>query len=327
MTAARFSAFCLRWADTIALVGLVVVPLYFNIHALYPFEPSKSVLLTATATALLGIVALYVIASSTRPATSRRRSRRASLAADDEPKVGLLRRSWHSLSRPQQALVVAFAVYLLVQFLATATSIAPSVSWWGSVPRLQGTWQLLLLAAAVAIVAWRWRQADAERLNRIIAVILLGAVPVGVYAVGQRLQLDRVAWVHGMQDRVGSTFGQHVFVSAFAALILPIAIARLVESWQEYRASQGPDTHEWAGLWPAVAWLAVGHVPLAVLIAGAQSYAGSWWPILPAIATYGIVCVHLATLRVGPAVRTLGLAALIALHVGVLGMALVGDRS
>ncbi|MAG34955.1 MAG: hypothetical protein CL878_01690 [Dehalococcoidia bacterium] len=322
MTASRFSAFCLRWADTTVLVGLVVVPLYFNIHALYPFEPSKSVLLSATATTLIGIVALYFLASTSRQETRRRSSRRSNHAPASPDQTSWPQRLWRRFTPPQRALSITFALFLLSQLLATVTSVAPAVSWWGSVPRLQGTSQLLLLAAAVGIVAWRWHEADNERLNRIVAVIFLGAVPVGLYAMAQRLQLDRVAWVYEMQGRVGSTFGNPIFVSAFAALILPIAVVRLLETWREYRTLQGEATHHWAGMWSAVGWLAAGHLPLIALIIGTTSFSTSWWPILPAIAAYGIVCVHVATLRVGLAVRGLGLASLIGIHVGVLTMAI-----
>ena len=309
MTTARVQDCCWRWADTLALVGLVAVPLYFNIHAIYPFEPSKAVLVTVTATVLLGVVTIALIAGSARSAAGTPAGR------------GLWGR-WQRLSRPQQALVGALVLYLGAQFLATATSLAPAVSWWGAAPRLQGTLQLLLRAAVVVFVAWRWRHADDAQLNRLVTVLFLGAVPIGLYAMAQRLHLDRIAWSADVSERVSSTLGNPIFVAAYAALLLPLALARLFEAWQAYRDTAEPPAGIWSGLWPAGGWLVAGQLPLVALVVGADRFANTWWPILPTLAAYGLVCVQVASLRVGPAVRCLGLASLVGLQVVVLGLAL-----
>ena len=309
MTAAHVQACCRRWAETLALVGLVAVPLYFNIHAIYPFEPSKAVLVTVTATVLLGVVTITLVVGSTRPTTSK-------------PAGGGLWCRWQRLSRPQQVLVGALVLYLGGQLLATATSLAPAVSWWGAAPRLQGTSQLLLRAAAVVFVAWHWRHTDNAQLNRLTAVLFLGAVPIGLYAVAQRLHLDRIAWSADMSERVGSTFGNPIFVAAYAALLLPLALARFFEAWQAYRDTAEPPADTWCGLWPAGGWLVAGQLPLVALVVGADRFANTWWPILPTLAAYGLVCVQVASLRVGPAVRCLGLASLVGLQLVVLGLTL-----
>ena len=309
MTAAHVQACCRRWAETLALVGLVAVPLYFNIHAIYPFEPSKAVLVTVTATVLLGVVTIALVVGSTRPTTSK-------------PAGGGLWCRWQRLSRPQQVLVGALVLYLGGQLLATATSLAPAVSWWGAAPRLQGTSQLLLRAAAVVFVAWHWRHTDNAQLNRLTAVLFLGAVPIGLYAVAQRLHLDRIAWSADMSERVGSTFGNPIFVAAYAALLLPLALARFFEAWQAYRDTAEPPADTWCGLGPAVGWLVAGQLSLAALVVGADRFANTWWPILPALAAYGLVCVQVASLHVGPAVRCLGLASLVGLQLVILALAL-----
>lgn len=309
MTTAHVQDCCWRWAETLVLVGLVAVPLYFNIHAIYPFEPSKAVLVTVTATALLGIVTLALTAGSVQSATGTLTG-------------GGLRGRWQRLSRPQQVLVGTLVLYLGGQLLATATSLAPAVSWWGTAPRLQGTSQLLLRAAAVVFVAWRWRHADDAQFNRLTAVLFLGAVPVGLYAIAQRLHLDRIAWSGDVSERVSSTLGNPIFVAAYAALLLPLALTRLFEAWQAYRDTAEPPAGTWSGLWPAVGWLVAGQLPLVALVVGADRFANTWWPILPALAAYGLVCVQVASLRVGPAARCLGLASLVGLQVVVLGLAL-----
>ena len=216
----------------------------------------------------------------------------------------------------------ALVLYLGGQLLATATSLAPAVSWWGAAPRLQGTSQLLLRAAAVVFVAWRWRHAADAQLNRLTAVLFLGAVPIGLYAVAQRLHLDRIAWSADMSERVGSTFGNPIFMAAYAALLLPLALARFFEAWQAYRDAAEPPAGTWSGLWPAVGWLVAGQLPLVALVAGADRFANTWWPILPALAAYGLVCVQVASLRVGPAVSCLGLASLVGLQLVMLALAL-----
>ena len=309
MTRAQVRAGCWRWAETLVPVGLVAVPLYFNIHAIYPFEPSKAVLVTVTATVLLGIVTIALVLGSTRPAAGRSTG-------------GRLRDQWQRLSRPQQVLAVALVLYLGGQLLATATSLAPAVSWWGAAPRLQGTSQLLLRAAVIIFVAWRWRRADNAQLNRLTAVLFLGAVPIGLYAVAQRLHLDRIAWSADMSERVGSTFGNPIFLAAYAALLLPLALARFFEAWQVCRNTAQPPAGAWSGLWPAAGWLIAGQLPLVALVVGADRFTTTWWPILPALAAFGLVCVQVASLGVGPAVRCLGLASLVALQLVVLALAL-----
>lgn len=322
MTSRTFKAFCLRWIDATILIGLVIVPLYFNIHALYPFEPSKSVLLSVTATTLIGIVAIYLLVATGQSPTPELKHRHQNSVSTSPLRFQRFQPIWQRLTPPQRAMIITFSLYLLVQVLSTAASLAPNVSWWGSVPRLQGTFQLLLLAAAVGVVAWRWQGNDHERLDRLLAVIFLGAIPVGLYAMVQRLELDPVAWSHVMQGRVGSTFGNPIFVSAYAVLILMLATARLLETWQEFRTARSSTVTTWKGVSATLGWLAAGHVPLVGLIAGTPGFSDSWWPILPAIATYGIVCVHVSTFRVGPALRGLGLALLIVIHLSVLTMAI-----
>lgn len=103
--------------------------------------------------------------------------------------------------------------------LCAAVSIAPPLSW-------HGLYREYLFGAAglAALLSAFWLGAG-QRPERVIRWTLAGAVPVGAYALAQKAFGDPWVDIEGLGGRVASSLGDPVALGAYAALVLPLALA------------------------------------------------------------------------------------------------------
>jgi hypothetical protein len=135
-------------------------------------------------------------------------------------------------------LIIAIIVYIAVFLLATVTSIVPSVSWWGSYQRLQGTYtNLSYIILGLLIVRYLTTR---EQLVRITAVMILSAIIPTYYGFIQHLELDPLPWKGDVITRVASTMGNSIFIAAYLILVIPLAIAFAITHLQK---AQVPSNH------------------------------------------------------------------------------------
>ncbi|NLD43341.1 MAG: hypothetical protein GX657_07590, partial [Chloroflexi bacterium] len=275
----RTSAICESFIEAGWLLALVVVPLYFNVYSSRVFEPDKIVILRSLAT-------LMAVAGLVRYAHER--LQRPADASDGQPGPAFGWRSpavgWRSpLVLPALALA---AVYVL----ATALSVVPRVSLWGSYQRLQGTYTTFAYLVIFGLLLVHLRRR--EQLERLLMALVLASLPVSLYGLLQHYRLDPLPWGGDTTFRVASTMGNPIFVAAYLIMVVPLTIARLAQ--QIARAVQGAGARERA-LVGAVVGLALAAQVFAWALLGLT------WGVLVALVTSAALAVTAALLRRPPA--------------------------
>ena len=186
-----------------------------------------------------------------------------------------------SASEDRPVLVLRWALLLSLAWwlIASAASIAPVQSIVGSFGRGMG---LLTVSSAVALfflVRSECRTPDAARA--LIDAALLGSAPVCLLALGQAVGWDPLppSWDRAVATlTVRSTFGQHIFLGSYLALLVPLAAARLDWAWRGWRGS-GPGRARLPLRALLVSTLWIGGLP--ILVALASRWPHAWWALVP----------------------------------------------
>jgi O-antigen ligase/Tfp pilus assembly protein PilF len=186
--------------EVLWLAAAVLAPLLFNPWGANAFELPKALLLRALVL-LMGLAALIRVAgewgSSNRPA----------------------QRPARVLFWPALALGLAFAV-------ATAFSVHPRVSLWGSFERQQGFLTVAALLALFLLTATHLRtRAEADRLW---AALVWGSAPVVLYGFVQAAGLDPLNWHTDASSPVLATIGRANTYGSYLALVAPLTAGRLL---------------------------------------------------------------------------------------------------
>jgi tetratricopeptide (TPR) repeat protein/O-antigen ligase len=243
---------CERIIEAGWLFALVFIPSYFNLLSSRHFEPDK-------ATSLRAIVLVMVAAGIIRALDLRTHTpaRTEVAAAGKSP----LKRIWQRLNSIPLALPAL--LYALVFLFATAMSVVPATSFWGSYQRLQGTYtNLSYIGLAMMIVLTLRRR---EQLDRLITVAILGSLPAVGYGLIQHYQIDPLPWKGDVVSRVASTMGNSIFVAAYLIMIVPFALYRAITAAQESRVAAEPGDRADLGWAAAYVLLVLGG--LAMLFA------------------------------------------------------------
>ncbi len=183
-------------------------------------------------------------------------------------------------------------VFLGVTLLAAATSILPSRSLWGVLPRLHGL--VSVLALGIFLLAGRLTGENPDLRRRLSQTLIFAASVASAYALAQRLGFDPILLTGGWPDRVTGTQGNPIFLGAILAIALPWTLGAILNK-------------------DPIGWKLYGHLTLQLM---ALVWTGSRGPQLAAI--LGVVVTLLATRRlaVSPkwlAIGSLGLLALLSL--------------
>ena len=139
-----------------------------------------------------------------------------------DPIAGSLRKL---LSRP---LVLPTLLFILAYGLSTITSVAPSLSFWGSYIRVFGTYNVLCYAMFFFLIILNLR--TSQQLERLITVALLASLVVALYGVLQRFGIDPLFPGKDYSIRVISTIGNPIFLGAYLIMVIPLACGRLLVS-------------------------------------------------------------------------------------------------
>lgn len=181
------------------LAAAALVPLIFNPWGLHPFSVPKASLLLALALAIL----LTAVARLFKP-----------------PPL------------PMETVAVPLRMTILlalVLFLSSLLSVDPAISLTGSLERQQGLavqFAWLVLFAAVAMGA-----RSPARLRRLLLTLVLGSVPVVLYALLQLFALDPLDWTSDSASPLLSTLGRSNFLASYLVMLLPLT-ATLLLIWR-----------------------------------------------------------------------------------------------
>ncbi len=181
-------------------------------------------------------------------------------------------------SRVVRWIVLACASWWVI---TTITSIAALQSISGTFGRGMG-----LLTMGSAGLLFFLIQSECRRLREVrslVDVVLVGSVPVCLWALGQAVGWDPLpkAWDPAVASlTVRSTFGSHIFLGSYLAMLIPLTAARL-----EWASRPRLET----GHWPAptgTQWrrtlAGTGWVSGAVSLIGlASHWSVMWWALVP----------------------------------------------
>ncbi|HWQ11794.1 MAG TPA: hypothetical protein VNL77_03290, partial [Roseiflexaceae bacterium] len=306
-----------RWCERIIeggwLLALVLIPSYFNLLSARHFEPDKATTLRAIVIvmAAAGIIRL-VEGLAARPARQE--------PAPDVPPL------WRRVAALPMALPAA--LYVLVFLFATAVSVVPSTSFWGSYQRLQGTYtNLSYVALGALIVATLRRRAQLERLVTVATLASMFAVGYGLV---QHFQVDPLPWRGDVVSRVASTMGNSIFVAAYMIMVLPLAlylgVAALGESREAPAAERPAAEVGWAAAYTLLVLGALALVYAALQFGAVVRTADLryWWVYPGALVVAGALFL-LPTVRLHTAARVSAAAlapgVLLLLYVLIVGVA------
>jgi tetratricopeptide (TPR) repeat protein/O-antigen ligase len=207
----KLSTLCDHLIEAGWLLALMVVPLFFNVYSSRVFEPDKLGLLRSIATFMV-IVGLVQWAD-----------RAWGKGEGRAPEQG--DKGWRAFLR--LPLVLPALLLGLVYLLATATSIVPRISLWGSYQRLQGTYSTFSYLVIFVFMLRKLRRR--EQLQRVLTVMILTSLPIALYGLLQHYRLDPLPWGGDVTFRVASNMGNAIFVGAYLIMVIPITLARVIQ--------------------------------------------------------------------------------------------------
>jgi tetratricopeptide (TPR) repeat protein len=283
----RLSIWCERLIEGGWLLAVVLIPSYFNLLSSRHFEPDK-------ATTLRAIVLVMAAAAVIRFVDGLGARSSAPPPDATDARTGF----WRRFAAFPMALPVA--LYVLVFLLATALSVVPYTSFWGSYQRLQGTYTNLSYVLLGTLVVLTARQR--AQIERLVTLTVLGSLPAVGYGLVQHFQIDPLPWQGDVVSRVASTMGNSIFVAAYMIMVLPLALYLGVAALSEARAAPAAEQPRVVVGWTASYTLLV--VAALALVYGAVQFGAVvrtadlrfWWVYPAALVVAGALFL-LPTLR------------------------------
>lgn len=215
-TTTRLSLFCDRLIEAGWLAIAAVVPVFFNLYSSRIFAGDKLTLLRAI---VLIMAVAAIISTLERLPAKFEASQSIRRFIKDNP------------------LTLPVLLFAFVYLLTSITSVAPSVSLWGSYVRVQGALTTIGYITLFFLVAHHLR--TKAQLDRVVSVILLTSLPVSLFAIVQHLNLDPLPWTEDVTNRVSSTMGNAIFLAGYLIMVVPFTLVRLASSlwsWLKLRA-------------------------------------------------------------------------------------------
>ncbi len=256
----RLTAVCEAVIEAGWLLAVLLVPLFFNVYSQRVFEPDKIGLVRGIATIM---AAMWVVWLVEQAATGGLR------------RGGGLAGRWQRLRETR--LVLPALLVVATYTLATALSVTPRISFWGSYERLQGTYSLLAYVVIGLSVLFLLRRR--QQVERLLFAIVLASVPASLYGIAQHYGLDPLPWGGDVTERVAGSLGNAIFIAAYLIMVVPLTLVQWVRIWRQ-------ETAGWAGTRKAstMLLLAALFVVQALLWGAVGMGAGVWF----GVAVWGI---------------------------------------
>ena len=267
------------------LAALIVVPLFFDIYSSRVFEPDKLTTLRSIAL-LMALVWLVKFVEEWRNPKA------------DRPI------SWRT------PLVLPTLITVVVYMLSSALSVAPRTSLLGSYQRLQGTYTTFSYIVVFLLVLQGLR--TRSQLERLITLLILNSLPIAIYGVLQRLQLDPLPWGGDTVERVAGNMGNSIFIAAYLVMTFFITVYRIADSFVAIFATDQP---KWSDVARAACYILITlfNAIVVLILAGSRGPQLGW---LGGLMFFGLLMVQVIRKRRVRFGLTIGL-----VGVGVVGAA------
>lgn len=126
---------------------------------------------------------------------------------------------------------IPLLIFLISQSFSTIISINPTTSMFGNFGRFNGG---LLSTISYSLLYWAYISNENNNIKTSINTFAIASFFVSLYAVLQRLGIDKSIWSQNVQLRVFSTLGQPNWLAAWTVAITPIVWSSIEESKQKY---------------------------------------------------------------------------------------------
>ena len=228
----RLAVFCDKLLEAGWLAALIVVPLYFDIYSSRVFEPDKLSLLRSIALVMVGAWIIKQIEQKLRWTPTRTANENGA------PRLTLFAAARAAVR--QNPLLLPTWMIVVAYIISTIFSVTFSVSIWGSYQRMQGTYTTFSYIVVFLIAASTLR--TRAQFDRVVNTILITAFPIALYGIIQHFQLDPLPWAGDTTLRVAANMGNSIFVAAYLIMIVPLALARWLETLNQWGAENGNST-------------------------------------------------------------------------------------
>lgn len=119
-------------------------------------------------------------------------------------------------------------LFLISQTISTFISIDITTSFFGYYSRLNGG---LLSIISFTLLYWVLVvYIDKDFKRKIINTILFSGLLVSLFGIAEHFGIDKHIWVQDVQSRVFSTLGQPNWLATYLVMIIPLSLAKFLES-------------------------------------------------------------------------------------------------
>ncbi len=246
--ASKLSVWCDRLIEMGWLAAVIVVPLFFDIYSSRVFEPDK--LTTLRSIAL--VMALAWLVKWIEELRNPNRDRAI---------------TWRT------PLVLPTLLMVVIYMLSTALSVAPRTSLLGSYQRLQGTYTTLSYIVVFLLILQGMR--SRAQVDRVITTIIITSLPIAIYGLLQRLQLDPLPWGGDTVDRVAGNMGNSIFIAAYLVMTFFLTLYRITDSFAAIFRSEQP---RWSDVVRAGCYILVAlfNAIVVLILAGSRGPQLGW---------------------------------------------------
>jgi tetratricopeptide (TPR) repeat protein len=248
----KLSRYCEGLMEAAWLAAVILVPLFFNVYSSRIFEPDKITLLRTLALVILAAWFVKIF---------------------DEGGINWERlRSGNINSIFRIPLVIPILALVLAYIISTIFSVSPLVSLLGSYQRLQGTYTTFSYLVVFAAIVGNLRKR--VQIDRLITTIILTSLPIALYGILQRYQLDPVPWGGDTSIRIAANMGNSIFVAAYLIMVFPLTVGKIV---QAFTAILSDDENLVAQVARGTAYVFIGALELiALYMSGSRGPALGW---------------------------------------------------
>ncbi len=208
----KLSRYCLGVMEAAWLAAVSVVPIFFNVFSSRIFEPDKITILRSLALLTLAAWAVKLVdEGGIRWKT-------------DTKGTSLIRYLWsYPLIAPVIGLVFVYSI-------STIFSVTPSISFFGSYQRLEGTYTTFSYLVIFLSIIGNLR--TRQQISRLVTTVIIASLPISLYGLLQHFQIDPIPWGGNVSTRIAANMGNSIFVAAYLIMVFPLTIWRIVESFR-----------------------------------------------------------------------------------------------
>ncbi len=208
----KLSRYCLGLMEAAWLAAVSVIPIFFNVFSSRIFEPDKITILRSLALLTLAAWAIKLIDEG-------------GIKWKTEIKgTSLIRYLWsYPLIAPVIGLVIVYSI-------STIFSVTPSISFFGSYQRLEGTYTTFSYLVIFLSILGNLRKR--QQISRLVTTVIIASLPISLYGLLQHFQIDPIPWGGNVSIRIAANMGNSIFVAAYLIMVFPLTIWRIVESFR-----------------------------------------------------------------------------------------------